>query len=782
MVVISIVIALFLPVCPSQAALQKTTINSLGMEFVPIKPGEFMMGRLNPADKLDAGYDFVVDGGDWDEKPVHKVTISREFYIEKTEVTAEQYKRFDPTYSGSGPYATGISWHQAMAFAQWLSQKEGKTYRLPTEAEWEYVCRAGTKTLFWSGDKPPQPGTANPWGVENMNALPREWVLDWHGRYLDDDQTDPIGPATGMAKVIRGGKTAYDVRSANRQSLPPDASLRFGFNDIGFRLVQADTPKTKPLGVVPFPQECVKQNSEQAKYGPNPNIPYFNRRFAMPIPPENDQDDAGPLVGIDPAVLAHNHSPGFVALPNGDLLAVYFSSSTATTESQRNTTFVQARLRCGAEEWDMPEVFVDFANMNDQSGLLWNDNGTIRFFGGGRGWPKQVPFKWAASQNNGATWSEAKLPIILGKTGPFTPQPITSIFRDPDQNIYFDMDGSGASSLLWRSSDEGKTWMDMGGRTQGRHSAIVPIRDANGKFSGTLLCLGTKKGYFEGGWMQQNISPDWGKTWEPKTKSPFPYLSSNQRGCLRRLVDGKLIFVSDHQSREGKQPKGYTQHGAFVAISADEGKTWHVKTLPDTLPHEGRDIKAKRKWTDAKHRYGTVGYVTVTQTPNGLIHILTTMNQPCLHFEFNEAWLYSDAGAVYPSDPGDSGIINSYTERYPDGNLKATWTAKICDDGRFLLNGSERWYYQNGQKQYEVTYKNGYKVGAETYWTPDGVKRWSWEHKENGSSVWTQFWSNGRKKCESTWRNGKCEGLATRWDRLGNLISKSRFINGILAK
>ncbi|MHC4617421.1 MAG: SUMF1/EgtB/PvdO family nonheme iron enzyme [Planctomycetota bacterium] len=761
--------------------MQKQYINPLGMTFVRIRPGVFQMGRLNPADPLNPGYSFVVDGGDWDEKPVHRVTITRPFYIQQTEVTADQYRKFDPAYSASDRYATGITWHEAVAFAKWLSKKEKKPYRLPTEAEWEYVCRAGTTTLFSSGHTPPQPETKNPWAVRNMHTGPAEWVLDWHATYLPDHQTDPLGPAAGMVKVIRGARGPCNARSAGRWSMPPDAGRRAGFNDFGFRLVMGPLPKTKPLHVVPFPQECVKQSAKQARLGPNPDLPYFNRRPAMPIPPENDQDDIGPLVGVHPAVLAHNHSPGFTALPNGDLLAVYFSSSTATTESETNTTFVQARLRHGADQWDMPEVFIDFANMNDQSALLWNDNGTIWFFGGGRGWPEKAPFKYTTSTDNAATWHEIKLPVIEGEPGRLTPQPITSAFRDPDGNIYFNMDGSGARSLLWRSADQGKTWTDMGGRTEGRHSAILPIKDDHGQFSGTLLCLGTKKGHFAGNWMQQNISHDWGKTWQPKTRAPFPYLSSNQRGCLRRLASGKLIFVSDHQAREGRQPEGYTKRGCLVAISADEGKNWRVKTLPATLPHEGRVIKAKRKWTNAGHDDGTVGYVSVAQTPNGIIHILTTMNHPCLHFEFNEAWLYSDAGGDLPPDPGDSGKVRTYKQHRLFAKPKTRWGAKICDDGRYLLHGTETWYYNNGRKQYEVTYKNGRKTGDETYWTPDGKKRWNWNHYTDGSGIWTHFWPHGRKKSMSNWVNLRCEGTATSWDRMGNVTSQIKLRNGVRA-
>ena len=131
----------------------------------------------------------------------------------------------------------------------------------------------------------------------------------------------------------------------------------------------------------------------------------------MPIPPENATNKVAALTGIDPEVFTHNHSPGFEILPNGDALAVYFSTPPGEAEAATTTTFVQARLRYGAEEWDLPELFVDFKNINDQSGLLWKDGNKIWFFGGGRDFSDSVPFKIATSTDNGVT-----LEIVLAAT------------------------------------------------------------------------------------------------------------------------------------------------------------------------------------------------------------------------------------------------------------------------------------------------------------------------------------------------------------------------------
>ena len=137
------------------------------MELVEVPAGAFVMGRVD-------GY--------WDQTPAHKVTISKPFMISVAEVTVGQYRAFRPDAPIGGSDAdgaTGVSWHDAAAFCRWLSRKEGKPYRLPTEAVWEYACRAGTQTAFWSGGKPPKPGQANPWGLKGMHSGPLEWCADW---------------------------------------------------------------------------------------------------------------------------------------------------------------------------------------------------------------------------------------------------------------------------------------------------------------------------------------------------------------------------------------------------------------------------------------------------------------------------------------------------------------------------------------------------------------------------------------------------------------------------
>jgi len=537
---------------------------------------------------------------------------------------------------------------------------------------------------------------------------------------------------------------------------------------------------------LPFCQSAVKQSTAPALLGPDPKIPYFTVRFAMPIPPENATSNVAALAGLDPMVFTHNHSPGFEILPNGDALAIFFSTPPGESESAKTTTFVQARLRYGAEEWDLPELFYKTENYNDQSGLLWNDHGTIRFFGGGRGFSDWMPFRMAVSTDNGATWT-LSLPLLDQPAQDYTAQPITSAFRggtsvspvrtgETPVPLYFAMDGANATSFLWRSTDDGIHWHDMGGHTGGRHSAIVPL-DRNGD----LLALGGKNSSVNG-WSPESRSTNWGASWSQSIASPFPPLGSGQRPSLIRLADGNLFFASDaFLNKAGRAPpEGWKfGNGCFIAISTNNGASWRIKPLPVQLPNHARGTN------------GTLGYVTARQAPNQVIHLLTTQTQPCLHYELNEAWIFSDAGDIPAETSG--GKIKKFSEHYPDGKLRSRWSARICPNGRYLLNGKEIDFYANGVKQHEVTYASGRKTGEEIFWGPDGKKLWTWQNSlKNHIGVWTQYWPNGQKRIQSFWETRPsvrnlnraffgfvADGPARQWDENGKLLHEYMFNYGL---
>ncbi len=525
-------------------------------------------------------------------------------------------------------------------------------------------------------------------------------------------------------------------------------------------------------GRIPFAQSAVKQSSEVAKLGPNPKLPYFTVRFALPIPPENATNDVGVLVGLDPEVFTHNHSPGFEILPNGDCLAVYFSTPPGKAEADVSTSFIQARLRYGSENWDLPELFFKTENFNDQSGLLWNDGGTIRFFGGGRDISDAIPFRQATSTDNGATWTFS-IPQLDQLAEDYTAQPITSAFRGAGNSRFFAMDGDGAHSFLWRSDDGGIHWRDTGGRTGGRHSVIVPLDD-----KGTLLSIGGKNAATNG-WSPQNISTNYGASWSESFPSAFPPLGTAQRPSLIRLASGNLLYVGDsylHKIDRAAPLDWKFGDNCFVALSTNNGATWHTKPLPVQLPGHQRT------------NHPTLGYVTARQGANGVIHILTTITQPCLHYELNEAWIWSNAGDLAPETSG--GVVKKFSEKYPNGKIRSLWSARICPNGRYLLDGKETDFYDTGAKQHEVTYKKGRKIGEETFWTREGKRVWTW-YQDGSIGKLTQYWPNGHKKLESFWTtqpfardlrrrfNGfVANGPARYWNQEGELIREDLFSNG----
>ena len=234
----------------------ETTKNDAFPEMVFIKGGTFHMGSS-----------LSEKGRDDDEGPVHEVTVS-DFYIGKYEVTFAQYDAFCDATDRDRPYDAGygrgnrpvisVSWYDATAYCDWLSTQTHKVYRLPTEAEWEYACRAGTKTRYsfgdsesalgqyaWyssnSGGKAHEVGGKKPnqWGIYDMHGNVCEWCSDWYDEdyYESSPKVDPTGSWSVGNRVLRGGSWVYNpkrLRSANRDWGSTDSPI---IND-GFRVVR----------------------------------------------------------------------------------------------------------------------------------------------------------------------------------------------------------------------------------------------------------------------------------------------------------------------------------------------------------------------------------------------------------------------------------------------------------------------------------------------------------------------------------------------------------------
>jgi len=541
-----------------------------------------------------------------------------------------------------------------------------------------------------------------------VDGIP-EWCYDWYGPYRAEDQVDPVGRATGQARVIRGGRldargrddvpprksNPADQFTADRAGMPPAFGpppgqeknpSNLGEHTISFRVVQAVLPATKPDPAdVPLVCMGIKQRTDPPaqRLGPDMSKPYFRKRYLLPTPPETGTDTelgkAIAVAGLHPSFRGHNHSPGLAVCPNGDVLAVFFTS---WTEYEAGMSIMAVRLRLGSDQWEMPSCLFDSPDVCDNAPMLWLDGRELHAFwaftciaqGG-------FLFHWTTSQDNGATWSEIHFPAFTTAIGGHTRQPINTAIHDQAGNFYVSCDGSGGQSVLWVSPDRMKTWQDPGGRTGGRHTSFILLKDGK-----TILGMGGKNTDING-CMPKSISDDGGKTWTI-TPTPFAPLGANQRPCVIRLASGRLFFCGDFQrSRDNKKPPSIKQSGAYGAFSDDEGRTWRIKKLIGTQPHENP------QWYGPPH---TIGYSVARQAPNGVIHIITTMNRPCLHFEINEAWLLSDS----TPPAGDEVLmantarsvrdVQTYEEKYPGGQVRLAWQAGIGDDGRYILHGKEK--------------------------------------------------------------------------------------------
>ncbi|OQY59787.1 MAG: hypothetical protein B6245_04790 [Desulfobacteraceae bacterium 4572_88] len=226
--------------------------NTLGMRFVYIPAGTFMMG--SPED----------EAGRYNNEVLHQVTLTKTFLMQTTPVTQWQWKAVmgkNPSHfkdGGNDCPVENVLWEDAQQFIKKLNEHEGKTlYRLPTEAEWEYACRAGSSTRFCFGDDenrlseyawydgnsggkthPVGQKKPNAWGLYDMHGNVWEWCQDWFGDYPSGDITDPAGPLKpGSARVDRGGGCFFSARicrSACRVRDLPGGRYHF----LGFRLLR----------------------------------------------------------------------------------------------------------------------------------------------------------------------------------------------------------------------------------------------------------------------------------------------------------------------------------------------------------------------------------------------------------------------------------------------------------------------------------------------------------------------------------------------------------------
>ncbi len=636
-----------------------THTNSIGMELVRIESGSFEMGFEGDLPEAITGRPWRTTG-DADEGPAHRVTISRPFYMGTTEVTNAQYETFDPAHkelrgklkfsSEDDEAVIFVSWNDAVAFCEWLSEQEGRPYRLPTEAEWEYACRAGTTTYYHTGDTLPEgylqnPGVSwypdperssdepaialhvsktppNTWGLHDMHGNVEEWCLDWYGPYVEGPQKDPVGRTGGDFRVARGGSHSTEpfyLRSANRAATLPDERTWV----IGFRVVIGEMPDTEPLPI-PKParwQENVRTDRPDA-YGPqsSADAPFFRGPQKYVHVPEGSN---GPIFS------QHNHCPAIVECPNGDLLAIWYS---CYEERGRELCIVASRLRYGQDEWDEAEMFWDAPDRNDHASALWFDGDkTLYHFNG-----LSVAATWGnlatvmrTSTDSGKTWSKARL-IVPEHS--LRHMPIESVIRTREGAILLPCDavtGGNGGTAIHLSYDDGLTWTDPGGTIAGIHAGVTQLAD------GRLMALGRGETIDER--MPKSLSSDLGKAWtyEP---SPFPPIGGGQRLVLTRLQEGPLFFASFAPEVMFTDATGAERVGTglFGALSFDDGETWPIKRLI-TDDGAGRDVEAmdgRMFLLDGDHAEPK-GYLSVCQGADGTIHLISSRQQ----YAFNLAWL-----------------------------------------------------------------------------------------------------------------------------------------------
>ncbi|MFO0929548.1 MAG: SUMF1/EgtB/PvdO family nonheme iron enzyme [Gemmataceae bacterium] len=235
--------------------------DDVALTFALVPAGSFLMG--SPEDEKDRYQN---------ESPRHRVTISQPFYLGVFPVTQRQWEALmdsnPSTFTEGTRPVESVAWPECQEFCQRLSERVGRTCRLPYEAEWEYACRGGTTSSFYTGEglaamkragwcsyrgssgsarrtRPVGQYLPNPFGLYDLHGNVREWCQDDLRRYTRRPQVDPHGPLSGTYRVVRGGSWYYgaeDSRAACRYNRPIDYHLDY----YGFRVLMPCPPASQP--------------------------------------------------------------------------------------------------------------------------------------------------------------------------------------------------------------------------------------------------------------------------------------------------------------------------------------------------------------------------------------------------------------------------------------------------------------------------------------------------------------------------------------------------------
>ena len=355
---------------------------------------------------------------------------------------------------------------------------------------------------------------------------------------------------------------------------------------------------------------------------------------------------------------AHNHQPAITWCDNGDLLAIWLS---ANEENGRGMVVLASRMRAGTGVWDKASLFFKVPDRNMTGSALLNDGqGTLYHINGveAAGDWQNLAMVMRTSQDNGQTWSR---PRLIAPEHTKRHQVIAGTIRTREGYLIQACDagpGSHDGAAIHISRDGGQTWSDpwdgtplpafevgaTGSTIAGIHAGIVQLKD------GSLMALGRGNSLQDASGrlcMPMSLSRDWGKTWT-YVASEFPPIDGGQRLVLLRLNEGPLLLISftDHPLRTAEAERGmlftdkngneYRGYGLYAAVSYDEGKTWPVKRLLTDGTERFLDGGAwtKHFMMDANHAEPR-GYMAATQTPDNLIHLVSSR----LYYCFNLKWL-----------------------------------------------------------------------------------------------------------------------------------------------
>jgi len=596
-----------------------------GLEFVAIKAGTFTMGADLSRGHITAERAIFIQ----DEFPPRDVTLTSAFEMGRYEVTNAQYEVFDPNHAAWRGKAKGLStedteavvyvrWDEAVAFCQWLSSQDPEyDYRLPTEAEWEYACRAGTRTPYndgrlehihwmnplgplaersrvitdWFVTRGNRPAAdiawgdiedvdltvgqqePNAWGLYDMHGNVEEWTGDWYGPYVATDTVDPVGYTEGIARVVRQGSHRVHLqtlRSANRSaSLVSDRHFL-----LGFRVVRVPKGQTLPSATLRQPNKPWGRDVAQKAYEWPDDVPEprYSLESLYDIESVYGSEALAGQFGIP--LYTHNHSPSLTWAENGDILMVWFTGESEKDQALTIPALRGRRQSDGSVLWDREvSEFFKVADRNMHGSQVWNN---ARRLANGF----EEPFtlyhinaictdgKWARlalafrkSTDNGATWTA---PIIIKPdtdalhldSDRNQPQGDVTVASDGAFLSFSDgsVEGGTGSTVNW-SGDGGESWTVRTAKAgpPGIHVASEELKD------GRILTFTRDNGATHGT-MPISVSGDQGRTWTSRG-SEFPWLTFVQRPVLLRL---------DYSDPE-LDPEGLSRQPLLLISIAREG-------------------------------------------------------------------------------------------------------------------------------------------------------------------------------------------------------------------